>query len=422
MASKNPEQRQIQQAITAFAQGNFTQAAQLFEYIVKTRPQDQELKLWLASSHQQAGHLEEARQIYQFVLETSTRDDLTQAARNGLAQIQHLSSPPEPAVPPSDPAEAVADETAPPAHLLNRAPDLDRLAADLGKELDQLEEGQDQETSDLGLGEWGEPKDGDELADLQELEEVQSEMLADPVEAETLTVEAELDDVISWLDPLEEMPSEPLAESLADAAEAEIPNADAGRDEENVIPPIPADPLDTPVSFSADPSDATEITLDDSEDELDVLEDLEDLDVNLDDLNEGVVDFIDQIPDAPNLESISPQLEADLITSEVEGSEATPGSQVPEASQDPELQATELTQAPESLVPESQAPESQAPESQAPESQAPNQAEASDKTNLLSPDLPPPPEFPSDPTAASLEQAWEELLDYVDHHEESPSP
>ena len=91
MVSSTDYQKDYQKAIAAYANGDYLQAVQLFNQVVISRPEDSELKLWLASAQQQAGQLSEARQVYEDVLETSGNPDLMQAAQNGLEQLQQLS-------------------------------------------------------------------------------------------------------------------------------------------------------------------------------------------------------------------------------------------------------------------------------------------------------------------------------------------
>lgn len=85
-------QKDYQGAIAAYANGDYARAVQLFNQAVVVRPDDSELKLWLASAQQQAGQIAEARQIYEEVLETSGNPDLIQAAQNGLDQLENLSN------------------------------------------------------------------------------------------------------------------------------------------------------------------------------------------------------------------------------------------------------------------------------------------------------------------------------------------
>lgn len=91
MVSSTDYQRDYQKAIAAYANGDYLQAVQLFNQVVVSRPDDSELKLWLASAQQQAGQLSEARQVYEDVLETSGNPDLMQAAQNGLDQLKQLA-------------------------------------------------------------------------------------------------------------------------------------------------------------------------------------------------------------------------------------------------------------------------------------------------------------------------------------------
>jgi twitching motility protein PilJ len=85
-------QKDYQGAIAAYANGDYARAVQLFNQAVVVRPDDSELKLWLASAQQQAGQIAEARQVYEEVLETSGNPDLIQAAQNGLDQLNHLAT------------------------------------------------------------------------------------------------------------------------------------------------------------------------------------------------------------------------------------------------------------------------------------------------------------------------------------------
>ncbi len=88
MVSSTDYQKDYQKAIAAYANGDYTQAVQLFKQVALARPDDSELKLWLASAQQQAGQMQDARNIYQQVLETSGNPDHIQAAQNGLEQLQ----------------------------------------------------------------------------------------------------------------------------------------------------------------------------------------------------------------------------------------------------------------------------------------------------------------------------------------------
>ncbi len=90
MVSSTDYQKDYQKAIAAYANGDYTQAVQLFNQVAVARPDDSELKLWLASAQQQAGQLQDARDIYQHILDTSTNPDHVQAAQNGLDQIATL--------------------------------------------------------------------------------------------------------------------------------------------------------------------------------------------------------------------------------------------------------------------------------------------------------------------------------------------
>ncbi len=90
MISVPDYQRDIQKAIAAFGNGDYTQAVQLFNQIVNARPDDHGLKLWLASAQQQAGQLSEARRIYEHVLQATSNPELVQAAQNGLDQLGEL--------------------------------------------------------------------------------------------------------------------------------------------------------------------------------------------------------------------------------------------------------------------------------------------------------------------------------------------
>ncbi|MDX2273232.1 MAG: methyl-accepting chemotaxis protein [Cyanobacteriota bacterium] len=90
MVSGTSPQKDYQRAITAYANGDYSQAVQLFSQVVVTRPDDSEVKLWLASAQQQAGQLLEARRVYESVIENASNPELMQAAQNGLEQLKQI--------------------------------------------------------------------------------------------------------------------------------------------------------------------------------------------------------------------------------------------------------------------------------------------------------------------------------------------
>lgn len=77
-------------AIAAFGMDDFAEAAQLFERLVQADPSDHSLRLWLASSQQQAGQFTAAHQTYQHVLANADDPEFISAATNGLTQLAGL--------------------------------------------------------------------------------------------------------------------------------------------------------------------------------------------------------------------------------------------------------------------------------------------------------------------------------------------
>nr|WP_218079914.1 methyl-accepting chemotaxis protein [Anthocerotibacter panamensis] len=90
-----------QRAVEAFAQEQYEEAAQLFIRLVQGRPDDPNLRLWLASAQQQIGQVEEARSQYQQVLELTTDPEVLQTAQKALQRLdlENYDLPPEPEVP-----------------------------------------------------------------------------------------------------------------------------------------------------------------------------------------------------------------------------------------------------------------------------------------------------------------------------------
>ncbi|WP_017326790.1 methyl-accepting chemotaxis protein [Synechococcus sp. PCC 7336] len=80
-------------AIEAFAREEYTTATDLFEQLTGQHPEDLSLKLWLASSQQWAGRLDDARNTYESVLATTQDPALVTAAQNGLAQLGGFTPP-----------------------------------------------------------------------------------------------------------------------------------------------------------------------------------------------------------------------------------------------------------------------------------------------------------------------------------------
>ncbi len=91
MVSSTDYQRDYQKAIAAYANGDYAQAVQLFHQVAVVRPEDSELKLWLASALQQSGQISDARTTYESILTNSDNPDHVQAARNGLEQLNELA-------------------------------------------------------------------------------------------------------------------------------------------------------------------------------------------------------------------------------------------------------------------------------------------------------------------------------------------
>lgn len=80
------------QAIEAFGREEYDSAAELFGQLAVDHPEDLSLKLWLASSQQQAGQIGQAEQTYADVLNATDDPDLRIAAQNGLDQLAQSGS------------------------------------------------------------------------------------------------------------------------------------------------------------------------------------------------------------------------------------------------------------------------------------------------------------------------------------------
>ncbi len=76
-----------QQAVEAFAQEQYTQAAQLFAQLVANRPDDASLRLWLASAQQQIGEQTQAREQYELILNLPTSSEIRHTAQRGLRRL-----------------------------------------------------------------------------------------------------------------------------------------------------------------------------------------------------------------------------------------------------------------------------------------------------------------------------------------------
>ena len=76
-----------QRAVEAFAQEQYQEAAQLFSSLVEGRPEDPNLRLWLASAQQQIGQAEEARNQYQQVLGLTNDPEVIQTAQKALQRL-----------------------------------------------------------------------------------------------------------------------------------------------------------------------------------------------------------------------------------------------------------------------------------------------------------------------------------------------
>jgi len=77
-----------QRAVEAFAQEQYDEAAQLFSKLVQGRPDDPNLRLWLASAQQQIGQADEARTQYQQVLGLTSDPEVLQTAQKALQRLE----------------------------------------------------------------------------------------------------------------------------------------------------------------------------------------------------------------------------------------------------------------------------------------------------------------------------------------------
>ncbi|WP_287130800.1 tol-pal system YbgF family protein, partial [Candidatus Cyanaurora vandensis] len=76
-----------QRAVEAFAQEQYEEAARLFSKLVQGRPEDPNLRLWLASAQQQIGQAQEARTQYQQVLGLTSDPEVLQTAQKALQRL-----------------------------------------------------------------------------------------------------------------------------------------------------------------------------------------------------------------------------------------------------------------------------------------------------------------------------------------------
>ncbi len=76
-----------QRAVEAFAQEQYDEAAQLFKRLVEGRPDDPNLRLWLASAQQQIGEAESAREQYEQVLNLTNDPEVLQTAQKALQRL-----------------------------------------------------------------------------------------------------------------------------------------------------------------------------------------------------------------------------------------------------------------------------------------------------------------------------------------------
>ncbi|MGA7954878.1 MAG: methyl-accepting chemotaxis protein [Gloeobacterales cyanobacterium] len=78
---------EYQQAVEAFAQENYEEAVKLFTYLVDARPEDPNLRLWLASAQQQIGRPDMARTQYEQVLALKADSEVHQTANKALQRL-----------------------------------------------------------------------------------------------------------------------------------------------------------------------------------------------------------------------------------------------------------------------------------------------------------------------------------------------
>lgn len=79
---------EYQRAVEAFAQEYYEEAGRLFTSLIENRPEDPNLRLWLASAQQQIGRPDLARQQYEEVLGLTTDTEILKTAQSALQHIK----------------------------------------------------------------------------------------------------------------------------------------------------------------------------------------------------------------------------------------------------------------------------------------------------------------------------------------------
>jgi methyl-accepting chemotaxis protein len=79
---------EYQQAVEAFAQEHYEEAAKLFTHLIDARPEDPNLRLWLASAQQQIGRPDLARAQYEQVLALKADSEIHQTAQKALQRLE----------------------------------------------------------------------------------------------------------------------------------------------------------------------------------------------------------------------------------------------------------------------------------------------------------------------------------------------
>ncbi len=79
---------EYQQAVEAFAQEHYEEAAKLFTHLIDARPEDPNLRLWLASAQQQIGRPDLARAQYEQVLALKADAEIHQTAQKALQRLE----------------------------------------------------------------------------------------------------------------------------------------------------------------------------------------------------------------------------------------------------------------------------------------------------------------------------------------------
>jgi methyl-accepting chemotaxis protein len=79
---------EYQQAVEAFAQEHYEEAAKLFAHLIDARPEDPNLRLWLASAQQQIGRPDLARAQYEQVLALKADSEIHQTAQKALQRLE----------------------------------------------------------------------------------------------------------------------------------------------------------------------------------------------------------------------------------------------------------------------------------------------------------------------------------------------